>query len=345
MPSTDTEDFYAVLGVDRDATVQDLQRAYRTLARRYHPDVNKEPGAEDRFKQVGEAYEVLSDPESRARYDQFGRAWRQVPPGTDYRHAGPFSGAGPWRQAEGPFSGSGRAGDGRRQVYVNGQPVDLDPDDLGFESGGVDIEDLLGGIFSGRAGTSRGARRGPAPGGDVQAEIQLSVEDAYAGGARSVTLTGPQGPHTYEVTLPAGVVDGQRIRLGGQGQPGSGGAHPGDLYLIVRLLPHPRFRVAGRDVTVDLALTPWEAALGATVPIPTPGGGAKVTVPPGTSTGRRLRLRERGFPHARGAAGDLYAEVRVIVPTVLSAEERQLFEQLRDVSSFDPRSEEGVRSP
>jgi curved DNA-binding protein len=226
-------------------------------------------------------------------------------------------------------------------VYVNGQPVDLD-DDLGgagfgagFDAGGIDVEDLLGGMFGGRSG--RGGSRGPVAGADSEAEIELTVEDAFAGGRRRLTLSGPGGPRTLEVNIPAGVTDGQRIRLTGQGGTGSGGGPAGDLYLRVRIAEHPRYRLDGRDVHVPLPLSPWEAALGATVPVDTPGGQAQVVVPEGTSTGRRLRLRGRGLPNPRGTAGDVYAEVRVMVPTELSRKERKLFEQLADASDFDPR--------
>jgi curved DNA-binding protein len=166
-------------------------------------------------------------------------------------------------------------------------------------------------------------------------EIELSLEDAFTGGRRRITLPGPDGPRSYEVDVPAGVTPGQRIRLAGQGAQGSGGA--GDLYLVVSLAPHARFRLDGRNITVDLPVTPWEAALGARVPVDTPGGEAKVTVPAGSSSGRRLRLRGKGLPNPKGTAGDLYAEVKVMVPRKLSDRERELFEELGRDSDFDPR--------
>jgi curved DNA-binding protein len=169
-------------------------------------------------------------------------------------------------------------------------------------------------------------------------EITLSLDDAYRGGKRKITLSGPGGPRTFDVNVPAGVTDGQRIRLGGQGGRGTGGAPPGDLYLLVRIAPDKHFRVEGRDIYVDLPLTPWEAALGATVAVDTPGGEAKLRVRPGTSSGKRLRLRGRGLPNPRGRAGDVYAEVRIVVPPKLSADERRLFEELAATSTFDPRS-------
>jgi curved DNA-binding protein len=185
--------------------------------------------------------------------------------------------------------------------------------------GDVDFDDLFEGLFSGR-------RRGPVRGADQEAEIELTVEEAVEGGRRRITLSGPDGPRNLDVTIPAGVIDGQRIRLAGQGGRGAGGS-PGDLYLVVRITPHPKFRLDGRDIYVDLPVTPWEAALGAQVPVEAPGSEAKVTVPAGSSSGRRLRLRRRG----------MYAEVKIMVPKHLSDRERELFEELARVSDFDPR--------
>ncbi|MGW0199665.1 J domain-containing protein, partial [Nonomuraea sp. NPDC003201] len=203
------------------------------------------------------------------------------------------------------------------------------PGDFGFGEG-VDLEDLLGGMFGGR-----GRRHwGPVPGADQEAELTLSVEEAYHGGRRTITLPGGR---RLEVNIPPGVTNGQRIRLAGQGGHGSDGAPAGDLLLIMRLAPHPRYRVEGRDIHASLPLAPWEAALGATVAVDTPGGEAKVKVPPGTSSGRRLRLKGRGMPNPRGAPGDFFAEVRIMVPARLTDEERRLFEQLAAVSHFDPR--------
>jgi curved DNA-binding protein len=185
-----------------------------------------------------------------------------------------------------------------------------------------------------------GGRRGgwgPVAGADQEAEIELSVEEAYSGVRRTVTLSGPGGTRTLEVTIPPGVTDGQRIRLAGQGGRGSDGAAPGDLYLRVRLAPHPRYRVDGRDISVNLPLAPWEAALGTSVAVDTPGGEAKVKVPVGTSSGRRLRLRGRGLPNPRGRNGDLYAVAQIMVPPRPNDDERRLFEQLAATSTFDPR--------
>ena len=318
--ATTTGDYYQVLGVDRSAGQQQIQHAYRKLARRFHPDINKDPGAEERFKQITEAYEVLSDPQKRSRYDRFGEHWRQVPEG----YAGPMPGTGPF------------GGGSSRRVHVNTGGGGFG--DAGFA--GVDFEDLLGGLFGGRPGSTGGfgrGARGSAPGADTEAEIELSVEDAYSGGRRRITLPTAAGPRSYEVNLPAGVTDGQRIRLAGQGAAGVGGGPRGDLYLVVRLAPHPRYRVDGRDITVELPVAPWEAALGASVPVDTPAGPVQVQVPAGSSSGRRLRLRGRGMPQPTGAAGDLYAEVKIAVPAQPSPAERDLWQRLAAASRFDPR--------
>jgi curved DNA-binding protein len=288
-------DFYEALGVPRGASGDEIQRAYRKLARRYHPDVNRDPGAEDRFKEVSEAYEVLSDAERRQRYDRFGADFRRVPEDSEER-----------------------APRGRT-VYTSG------PGHGGFED--FDFEDLFGGVFR------RGGRGGPIPGADQEAELTLSVEDAYRGGHRRLTI----GDRELDVTIPPGVVDGQRIRLSGQGGHGSGGGASGDLFLVVRIAPHPRYRLDGRDIIVDLPVAPWEAALGATVPIMTPGGEAKVRVVAGSSSGRRLRLRGEGMPNPRGKPGDFYAAVKIMVPKSLGKRERELFEELSAVSDFNPR--------
>ncbi|MGY1836342.1 DnaJ C-terminal domain-containing protein [Blastococcus sp. SYSU DS0510] len=340
-------DYYAALGVPRGAGAEEIQRAYRKLARQYHPDVNKDPGAEEKFKEVSEAYDVLSDPETRRRYDAFGPDFRQVPEGVDTEtwrraRAGATAGAGA-RSGPGRSSGWPGGADGE-QVWVGG---------TGFGSGdfgeGIDLDDLFGGMFGGRATGARGAGRarrgwGQVAGADQEAELQLSVEDAVRGGRQSLTLSGPEGPRTLEVNIPAGVTDGQRIRLTGQGGAGSGGAPNGDLYLVVRLAPHPRYRVDGRDLYVDLPLAPWEAALGTSVAIETPGGEAKVKVPAGTSSGRRLRLRGRGLPNPRGEAGNLYAEARIVVPHRLTEAERKLFSELAAASTFDARKQARRRS-
>jgi curved DNA-binding protein len=326
-------DFYEILGVPRTASQDDIQRAYRRLARTYHPDVNHDPGAEDRFKDVSEAYDVLSDPQTRRRYDALGADFRQVPEDMDPEtwrraqagaRAGAGAGPGAGRSGAGR-SGAGRAGGGRG---TGGG--------FGFSGGDVDIEDLLGGFFGGRAGR----RWGPMPGADQEAELELTLEEAYHGTRKSISLSGDGVSASLDVTVPPGVTDGQRIRLAGQGGRGSDGGPRGDLYLIVRIAPHPRYRVEGRDIHVELRLAPWEAALGTSAALDTPGGETKVKVPAHTSSGRRIRLRGRGLPNPKGKPGDLYAEARIMVPPRLSRGERQLFEQLAAQSTFNPREQQ-----
>jgi curved DNA-binding protein len=305
------QDYYEALEVPRTASSEDIRRAYRRLARKYHPDVNKEPGAEDRFKQISEAYEVLRDEEKRARYDRLGPNWKN---GQD------VSGAG-------GFGEEFRSGDGFGDVR--------------FDFGGGDASDFFEGLFGQRA---RGSARGPAGrggfngfsmrGGNQEAVLELTLEEAASGGKRRLSLGDGRD---FEVEIPRGVRDGQRIRLAGQGSAGAGGGPAGDLFLRVRVKPHPRFRVEGRDLYVDLPVSPWEAALGAEAPVPTLTGTARLKVPPGSSTGRRLRLRGQGLPSPDGSAGDLYAVLAIHVPKRLTKQERELFEQLAAVSKFDPR--------
>ena len=233
----------------------------------------------------------------------------------------------------GPADVGGRAGRGPRTTWTaEGADVGGGFGGGGFE--GIDIEDLLGGMFGGRG---RGPRAARTAGADQEAELPLTVEEAYRGGRKEITLNGPDGPRSYTVTIPPGVNDGRRIRLAGEGGRGFGDGPAGDLYLVVRLLPHPLFRVHGRNIHVDLKLAPWEAALGATVPVATPGGETKVTVPAGSSSGRRLRLRGQGMPDPAGHPGDLFAEIKIMVPPRLSDRERELFSELATSSTFDPR--------
>jgi curved DNA-binding protein len=311
----DGADFYAILGIARDAKPEDIQRAYRKLARTYHPDINKDPAAEERFKEISEAYDVLSDPETRKRYDAFGAEFRRVPDDVD-PDTWARNGAGRARRTDRsePFNSSG---------YSSGYSSSFGDVD-------IDLDDLFGGLFG-----ARSARRsGPIPGADQEVELPLTIDEAFRGGSRKMTISGPDGPRTFEVNIPAGVIDGQRIRLAAQGGRGS---PPGDLYLVAHLTPDKRYRVEGRDIYVGLPLTPWEAALGATVAVDTPGGEAKLRVRPGTSSGKRLRLRGRGLPNPNGQSGDAYAEVRIVVPPKPTSEERRLFEELAATSTFDPR--------
>ena len=289
-------DYYEVLGVPRDADPDAIRRAYRKLARKYHPDLNADPEAEERFKELGEAYEVLSDVDKRARYDRLGAQWREAE-----REA-------PEESFEDFFADQG-FGDGTHVEFG---------------------EDLFEALFGSRGGRTGGPLRGR----DREALLELSLEDALAGGRRRLTLDG----RDVNVNFPAGVRDGQLIRLAGQGGEGRDGGPPGDLFLRVALKPHPRFRRRGdHDLDVDLPVTPSDAALGATVAVETPTGSARIRVPAGSSSGRRLRLRGRGFPKRGGGGGDLHAIVKIVVPKALSDRERELYEQLAESSSVDPR--------
>jgi curved DNA-binding protein len=295
------KDYYEALGVSRDASPDEIRRAYRTLARQYHPDINHEGDAEERFKEVGEAYEVLSDPEKRERYDRFGdqrRAGAEAPDAADFEDLFGRTGFGP---------------------------------DVRVEFGEGGFSDFFEGLFGEGPRTADG---GPLRGRDSEAVLDLSLEEALEGGRRRLSL---DGEGSFEVDIPAGVREGQRIRIAGKGAAGRGGGPAGDLYLLVRLRPHRRFRREGDDLQVDLRVAPWEAALGATVPVPTLSGTAQVRVPAGSSSGRRLRLRGRGLPTRDGERGNLYATVQVAVPKEMSDEERDLFEKLAAASDFDPR--------
>lgn len=307
------KDHYSVLGVPRTAKPDDIQRAYRKLARKYHPDVNREPDAADKFKEIGEAYDVLSDPEDRARYDRLGADFRQYA-GSG---AGPEGGGTRWGSAgPRPDPRPGRGGYGNVNVNMGGD---------------VDWEDLLGGWIRQQAA-------GPAQGADHEAELRLTLEEAIRGGRRTVRMAQPDGDtRNYEVDVPPGVLDGQRIRLTGEGAAGREGGPPGDLFLTVRIQPHARYRLEGRDIHFDLPVTPSEAALGAKIKVNAPAGPVTITVPEGSSSGRRLRLRGQGMPDPRGQPGNLYAEIRVMVPPRLSSKERKLYEQLAAVSDFHPR--------
>jgi len=308
------QDYYDTLGVPRDAGTDDIRRAYRKLARENHPDVNKDPGAEDRFKQVAEAYEVLRDPDKRERYDRLGRNWKV---GQDVSGAEGFGAQG----FGGQDFGRGPYGDVR---------VDFGE--------GADFSDFFSSLF-GRGGANGTRRRTdgfgtmPRRGPDHEAALDLTLEQAAAGGSRHLAF---DDGRSYDVKIPVGVRDGRRIRLAGEGGPGVDGGPPGDLFLRVHIAPHPRFRLQGSDLHVDLPVSPSEAALGAVVPVPTLTGTARVRVPAGSSTGRKLRLRGQGMPATDGEHGDLFAQLQVMVPGHLDDRERELYEQLA-ATGFDPR--------
>ena len=287
-------DYYKVLQVPRDADQAAIRRAYRKLARKYHPDLNSDSDAEERFKELGEANEVLSDVEKREQYDRLGDRWREA------EHEAPEE------SFEDFFTHEG-SGQGSRVEFG---------------------EDLFESLFGARAPRADGPLRGR----DSEALLDLSLEDALAGGRRRLTLDGRE----VSVNFPSRVRDGQLIRLAGKGGEGRAGGPPGDLFLRVALKPHPRFHRRGADdLDIELSITPSEAALGTTAAVETPTGTARVRVPAGSSSGKRLRLRGRGLPKRGGGSGDLHAIVKIAVPKELSDRERELYEQLAHVSSTE----------
>ncbi len=312
------KDYYATLGVAREASADEIKQAYRRLARKYHPDVSKESDAEARFKEIGEAYEVLREPEKRAAYDAIGR------PGSD----GGFQPPPDW--------------DAGFEFHGGGQDFD------GFGAG--DHSAFFEALF-GRAGRGGGGGRRSAGidlrGEDHHAKVMIDLEDVYTGARRSLTLRMPaldehgrpaMRERTLDVTIPKGLRQGQQLRLAGQGGPGLGKGPAGDLYLEIAFNPHRRYRVDGRDVYVDVPLAPWEAALGATVPVAMPDGRVELTVPPGSAPGRRLRLKGKGIPG--DPAGDLYAVLAIVLPPADDDAVRQAYQALKAAAGadFDPRS-------
>ena len=301
------KDYYASLGLERDASEEDIKKAYRRLARKYHPDVSKETGAEEKFKEVAEAYQTLKDPEKRAAYDQLG----SHAPGQD------FQPPPDWRQqySESPFSA----------------------EDL-------DLSDLFAHLHAGAG--RRGARRSM-PGQDYELAVAITIEQAFEGTQIDLDLNMPEydadgrlhrTPHVFKARIPKGATDGQRLRLPGKGGKGLNGGRDGDLYLNISLRPHPLYRATGHDLYLDLPLAPWEAVLGTAVEVPTPGGVVRLKVPPGTQAGRHLRLPNRGLPKPKEGHGDLYAIVQIVVPSVIGDSERDLYRKLSNDSGFDPRA-------
>ncbi len=332
------QDYYETLGIPRDASQEQIHAAYRKLARKYHPDINKSSDAEDKFKRIGEAYEVLRDPEKRKRYDTLGDNWKAgqdftPPPAWDFFNFG---------QRAGSRTGSRTGGRGFDFQFFG------DFGDSSFSGFSDFFETLFGGGMGGFSGTGRqsGTRSSALRGQDQEAEITIPLEEAFRGTKRSVTLEtiGPAAgvparreTKTLEVKIPPGTTDGQRLRLRGQGGKTSGRGTPGDLYLRVRIAPHPIYRLNGHDLELDAPVTPWEAVLGARIEVPIIGGKASVKLQPGTQSGQRLRLRGKGLPRKNGSHGDLYVRIRIEVPKILSSRERQLFEELSKASSFHPR--------
>jgi len=287
-------DYYEVLGVPRSASAQEIKKVYRQLARKHHPDLQpaaERPKAAERFKEINEAYEVLSDPDKRAKYDALGANWKG---GMDFTP---------------PPGAAGRSAEG------------FSAEDLGA------VSDFFASIFgrpSGRAG--RGNVRVMMPGADLEAELPVTLDDLLRGTKHRINLAGGRA---VDVELPVGVRDGVVLRLAGQGGPGANGGPAGDLYLHLHFVPHPRYRVAGDDLEMDLPLWPWQTVLGAEVRVDTPEGAVTLTVPPVTQNGRRLRMRGRGLPRGDGSRGDLYAVVRIVVPERPSPAEREAYEALR----------------
>lgn len=315
----DFKDYYAVLGVSDTATPDDIKKAYRKLARKYHPDVSKEADADTKFKDLGEAYEVLKDPEKRAEYDQLRKYGA--------RADGAFEPPPGWQSASG-FGGGGYTDADARQFSEF-------------------FEEVFGGSRRGGFAGGHGGFRQPtrSRGEDVHARLALFLEEAYKGCEKQVQFTSheldPQGrvvvrPKTLNVKIPAGVRDGQHIRLKGQGAPGFGGGENGDLFIEVELAPHPLFTLEGRDVVVTLPVAPWEAALGASVTVPTLSGKVSVKVPKGSSSGRKLRLKGKGLPGKH--PGDQIVVLQVVMPEHHSDEAEALYRQLAELEkSFDPR--------
>jgi curved DNA-binding protein len=297
------KDYYAILGVERGASQDEIKKSYRKLAQKYHPDVSKEKDAKERFQEVSEAYQTLKDPEKRAAYDQLGSGYQ---PGQEFR---PPPG---WEQQFRAQGGEGA---------------------FSFED--VDLGDLFEGLFGGgggRGGPHARANR-PFPGQDYEVTVHIALEDAFNGTQLDLQLA----DRKITARIPKGATDGQRLRLRGQGGKGRNGGRDGDIYLNIALHPHPLFRPSGHDLYLDLPLAPWEAALGAAVEVPTLSGAVSLKVPPGTTAGRKLRLGRKGLPKPGGGEGDLYAIAQIVIPTALSEREQALYRELGAASHFDPR--------
>ena len=306
------KDYYEALGVARDASAAEIKKAYRRLAQKHHPDVSKESGAEEKFKEIAEAYATLKDADKRAAYDKLGRH----APGEEFQ---------PPPDWGGPFAHG--------------------PGDMHFED--IDLSDLFAGLGG------RGRHRGGAghnismPGQDFEVTARIPLEEAATGTLVELKFSVPEfdaaghmvrTPHVFKARIPKGATSGQRLRLRGKGGKGFNGGRDGDLYLNIELAPHPLFRPAGHDLYIDLPLAPWEAALGATVEVPTLAGTVHLKVPAGTLAGQKLRLSKRGLPRPDGDPGDLFAIAQVVVPPNLTPRERELFAELAAESKFDPRA-------
>ncbi len=311
------KDYYEILGVARDATEADIKKAYRKLARQYHPDVSKEKDAEEKFKEVAEAYEVLKDEEKRAAYDQMGH----YRPGQDFRPPPD------WGER---FAGQGGA--------------------HGFEDlGDIDLFDLLSGLGMRRGGApGRGGAQIRMPGQDYEVTMHAGIEDLSRGAEVEIPMSTAEmdaegrmhrSTRNVRVRIPKGATAGQRLRVPGKGGPGVGGGTAGDLYINIELRPHERFKVNGHDLYLEVPVTPWEAALGANVDSPTLDGTVTLKVPPGSRSGQKLRVRGKGLPRPKeGEPGDLYAVLQIATPGAVGEREKELYRQLAEASSFNPRA-------
>lgn len=309
------KDYYQTLGVERSASADDIKKAYRKLAHKFHPDISKESNAKEKFQEVGEAYETLKNAEKRAAYDQLGSGYKS---GQDFR---------PPPEWETRFA----HGDGGAQ----------------FSFDDVDLADLFAGLQGGaRRGGVHGGKH-PVPGQDFEVTSQIKLEQAALGTELDINLSIPEYdgggvprrvPRTFKARVAKGASEGQRLRLPGKGGKGLNGGRDGDLWLNITLAPHPIFRPDGHDLFVDLTLAPWEAVLGASVEVPTLDGTIRLKVPAGTRSAQRLRLSGRGLPKPRGGAGDLYAVVQIVVPTHPSEREKELYAKLAEGTTFDPRA-------
>lgn len=343
--SVEYKDYYKLLGVSKTAAREEISKAFKKLARKHHPDLNpNDPEAEKKFKEINEAYEVLKDPEKRKLYDSLGPNWQH---GQNFQRPSGFEGGGGYHFTGGGqqfdagafsdffetlFGGAGGGGGGRSR-YTRG--------------GGGGFGDLGGGGFGGFNNFGGGGYTpGPARGSDANATLELTLEEAYKGGAKAITLQeqtiGPDGSprlgtKTLNVNIPAGVREGGKIRLSGQGNPGRSGGKAGDLYLKIKILPHPLFKLEEANIILDLPLTPWEAALGAKVRVPTLDGAVEMNIPAGSSSGRKLRLGGKGLG-GRGKRGDQLVRLMIQVPPQVTEAQRALWEQLAAASDFNPRS-------
>lgn len=326
------QDYYETLGVSRGASQEEIQKAFRARARKLHPDVNKSPGAEEQFKQLNEAYEVLRDPEKRSRYDALGANWKhgqefRPPPGWEQQFGG---------QA---FSGQGFGG---AQFHFGGFSDFFEAlfGQAGFAhpgAGGRSFGQSSAGPFEFDLG-GMGGRRAPDT-SRVEATLPLTVEELYGGASKTFSLTIPGvGSKTLQVKIPPGTKHGTVIRLAGQGAPRPAGGGAGDLHLKVAVSPHPRYRIEGYNLVVNLPIAPWEAALGGKVDVQLPAGVVRVTVPAGAQSGQRLRLKGMGLLKGRSERGDAFAELSLVVPRTLSGAEREAFQRLAEVSAFNPRA-------